>query len=253
MVDFIGSFRSPVSHGPDWVQSCALGSVPNSETITITGRFSLKGAQAVRMDLRPQGDEIVFMQTAERMSIVSDSADDGPAGPGARSVEIFGLDNNFTEFVENEIVILDGLTPVLTTRTYRRINDVRVIDTGVNIENTGTLTVTAEIAGTEQTCITPRHNATSQVIYTVPANKTVIIYNSFVSAAKGDNVFLDFAFRQAGNNEPFIRGAATHSYEGNNSLGALNIAFPSLTDFKLEATPDKNMASCTGSIFAVQF
>ena len=61
-----------------------------------------------------------FDTTATTISIVSTSANDADAGPGIRTIFIAGLNSTYDEI--QEVVTLTGLTPVVTTNTYLRIN-----------------------------------------------------------------------------------------------------------------------------------
>ena len=76
-------------------------------------------------------------------SIVSDSADDSAAGPGARTVRVSGI--NDSGVVTVETVTLNGTTPVSLANSYRRIFSTRVSESGSwDATNAGTITTTLD-------------------------------------------------------------------------------------------------------------
>jgi len=84
--------------------------------------------------------QFYFPSTASTLSVVSASANDTSAGTGARLLLIEGLDINWREI--NEYVTMNGLTPVVTTNSYFRVNFVRVVTSGTGKTNAGNITLT---------------------------------------------------------------------------------------------------------------
>lgn len=104
------------------------------------------------------------MTTARTLSVVStDAADDGdPAGTGANSVIIYGVDANRHE--QTVTVTLNGTTPVVTAETWLGVNRIVIALAGSGQVNAGTITATATTdltiqgqvpagEGTSQQCI----------------------------------------------------------------------------------------------------
>lgn len=75
-------------------------------------------------------------------SIVSSDAADSIAGTGARTVDIIGLDENF-RFI-GESIELNGLTPVVSSLTYLRINRLIARGGGSTQHNQGDITATID-------------------------------------------------------------------------------------------------------------
>jgi len=73
-------------------------------------------------DIWNAGGVLSYLSSAETMEIASDdSADDGdPAGNGAQTVAIFGVDDNYKNI--SEIVTMNGTNDVTTTMSFLRIN-----------------------------------------------------------------------------------------------------------------------------------
>jgi len=92
-------------------------------------------------DIWNGGGILVQQAVAQRLRFVSSSADDTLLGTGARQIFVSGLDNDFN--LQTETVNLSGLTPVLTTNTYRRH-----FRTSVSTSGTSATTVISSLAGT---------------------------------------------------------------------------------------------------------
>lgn len=75
-------------------------------------------------------------------SIVSSDASDSSAGIGARTVDIIGLNESFQSIGER--ITLNGLTPVISTLTYLRINRLIVRASGSTQHNQGDITATID-------------------------------------------------------------------------------------------------------------
>jgi len=92
------------------------------------------------------GTYAFYPTTAQNMEILSDSANDTAAGTGARTVQVFGLDENWEEATET--VILNGTTPVALTNTYIRMFRAVVLTAGSVETNDGNLIVRIVTVGT---------------------------------------------------------------------------------------------------------
>jgi hypothetical protein len=112
--------------------------------------------------LTSAGGNYPFPSSAGTISVVSDSASDT-----AVTVVISGLDANFAK--QTESVVLNGTTPVVTTKSFLRINNVTTIAGNAvgNMTFTRASTVIAKIsAGLGQTQMS---------VYTVPAGYTLYL------------------------------------------------------------------------------
>jgi hypothetical protein len=155
---------------------------------TVWTKNGYNGALSASMeDLWAVGGEYVFPATQQQMEVVSSSTDDDSAGTGARTVYISYLDNTFTE--HEETLTLDGTTPVATTATnIYRVNTFRVATTGTGLQNAGNIDIRSLDVGEVPiySRIATGINRAINIIYTVPKDKCLFIYNIFISA--GGNV-----------------------------------------------------------------
>ena len=126
-----------------------------------------------------QGGLYSYPPSATIMTISSSSANDTAAGTGARTVEIFGLDGDYNEV--NEVVTLNGQTPVNTTKSYFRINRGIVRSAGSGGANAGTIyagtgTVTTGVPANVYLSINgDGDNQTLMGLWTVPAGYTAFL------------------------------------------------------------------------------
>ena len=109
------------------------------------------------------------------LKVSSSSANDSSSGTGARTVKIQGLDSNYFEI--EEVVTLNGQTPVNTEKSYLRVYRAQVLTAGSSRENEGDIyfgtgTVTAGIPANVYMEIPDGYNQTMMAVYTIPANKT---------------------------------------------------------------------------------
>ena len=119
--------------------------------------------------------DITYPTSAVLISVASTSTDDDVAGIGALTVRVRGLDANYRE--QDEIVILTGQTPVDTTNTFIRVNDLFVItagSSGVNVgyihasDSADTFTAGGEPNTRLYMSIPPTHNLSKTMVFTVP-------------------------------------------------------------------------------------
>lgn len=139
-----------------------------------------------------------YLTTAETMNIASTSGDDdgAPAGTGAQTLTIFGLDNDWLEV--NETVTLNGTTDVTTTNSYLRVLRMIVRTAGATGANVGTITATASTAATVHAQINPTDNQTLKINFGIPANKYGVITHSEIGCAKNNDCEIRFKVRPFG-------------------------------------------------------
>ena len=137
----------------------------------------------------------VFPAAAQQMAVVSTSASDTSAGTGTQKVTIDYLDVNHAP--HREVVTLNGTTPVNTVATnILRVNKMYSSQVGTNgypvgdiaLKNTGgTVTYSQMKAG---------RNTAQQVVYTVPAGKTLYLSQWMIAAgASASNHFTQVVLR----------------------------------------------------------
>jgi hypothetical protein len=111
------------------------------------------------------GGTFTPLTTASTLTIVSSSTnDDGsPAGTGANSIVITGVDAN--RIAQTEVVTLNGTTSVVTSTTWLGINRAAIYLAGSGLTNAGTITITATTGGTTQGQIPIGEGTTQQSIF----------------------------------------------------------------------------------------
>lgn len=122
--------------------------------------------------------------SAETLDVVSsDTNDDGsPAGTGARTIRITGVDTNWA--VLEEDVTLDGTTTVTTTGSFLGINRVVVLTVGSGGINAGTISITGNSSSNNYAEIPASEGTTQQCIFHVPADHTFLTEWLWVNARK---------------------------------------------------------------------
>lgn len=102
------------------------------------------------------------------VSVVSDDVDDDgdPADTGARTLIIRGLLTSDWS-LDTETITLNGTTPVVSTKSFIRINELEVVTAGTTLTNEGT--ITASIGGTDIMEIYPEHTTSDAGRFTIPA------------------------------------------------------------------------------------
>lgn len=138
-----------------------------------------------------QGGLYTYPPSASVMTVSSSDANDTSAGTGARTVEVFGLDADYNEI--NEVVTLNGQTPVNTTKSYLRINRGVVRSAGSGGENAGVIyagtgTVTTGVPANIYLTIDGQgDNQTLMCLWTVPANYTAFLVKMSLSTGTSTN------------------------------------------------------------------
>lgn len=145
-----------------------------------------------------QGGIEAYLTSAETMNIAStDANDDGdPASTGARTLQIFGLDDSYLEI--NETITLNGTTNVTTSNSYLRVFRMVVLTAGSSGHNEGTITATASTSSSVHAKIEPTFNQTTKIQFTVPAGKQFLITNAIVGVDEGKSVQIKFKIRPFG-------------------------------------------------------
>ena len=174
----------------------AFGHIKGASQNLIFG-FSAAVAGDMLYDLWPGTNPYPFLDTAEIISVSSDSIEDNPTGTGAGVVLVFGLDENGLE--QEETLVLNGTTPVLTTNTFLRVNDLVVVQGApggdINTPNIGTITATSNTTAAQQAIILPMTGRATQSVYTVPYDKRGTVRSITISVPESKTVEIVVANR----------------------------------------------------------
>lgn len=181
LVNVVTSWHSCASPQPVWASyqgessfmlEVARGNVPGMSHINKFGMNEDIDA-ANREVIWENGGDYTFLDTAETLSVVSTDVDDdgSPAGNGAQTVEIIGLDANWDDLTE--IVTLNGTTVVVTTNAFLRHFRAIVRSAGSTGGNEGVITATSTSTATIQSTIPNSgdiHNQTSMAVFSIKRN-----------------------------------------------------------------------------------
>lgn len=135
----------------------------------------------------PDGASVGIQHPAATLTVSSSSTDDTSAGTGARTVILYGLDDDHNEI--SETVTLNGQTEVETTNSYTHINSMTVATVGSGGKNAGVVyvgsgTVTAGVPAVIFNLISTGYNNSTTAAYTIPAGYTGYIVNGGIGCGQ---------------------------------------------------------------------
>ena len=182
-----------VVYGPDHINNklrvsshpylidVAKGYIPDREIVRAYGHNEDVG---IAWETVYDADQLKpWLAAAERLQIASsDAADDGaPAGNGARTITVYGLDTNYAPI--SETVTMNGVANVLTDASFLRVSQLEVTTAGDTGYNEGEITASnnADTAILAQMDI--MENLSHGAYYTVPTGRTLYIIHSVASEA----------------------------------------------------------------------
>lgn len=183
------------------------------------------------------------------LSIVSTNINDNINGIGARTVKIIGLSNNW-ERVE-EIIELNGTTPVPLQNWYYRVYRMSVITSGTYAsQNTGShqgdIILSDGVNNWAEIYINGVALGQTEIgVYTVPQGYTAHIGNAFVhiNGNKVGNIYMFIREKANQTTAPF--SARTIRFQAHGVLGPLLLtpksysgAIPEITDFGFMGNTD---------------
>ena len=187
----------------------------------------------VEEDMMPLGGLYTFPAAATKMDLASNDDNDGktgsPTSTGARTVKIYGLLADFSE--DSETITMNGTTPVTTTKTYLRINNMRIATAGTGVA-IGNLSL-SEVGGTtyKYGYIRAGYTRQRQFIYTVPLGKTLYITSMIICGVNAAaNHWVRFTLR-ANYDEKSGLVLATNMFMPFEEIQGVDVTF--LRDYKL--------------------
>ena len=139
-----------------------------------------------------------YLTAAERLQVKStDTDDDGsPAGNGARTVTVYGLDANYAEI--NETVTMNGTTNVTTDASFLRVSSIEVATAGTTGYNEGTITVSNNAGAIILAQIRAQINISHGAFYTVPAGHTLYVTQAMATESSSKGCRFEFWVRPFG-------------------------------------------------------
>lgn len=186
------------SPNSDFFLDVSKGDVEFHSSIFKFGRSNVGSSEEVIWD--GSGD-YNFLSSAETLVVVSDDTDDNfyTSGLGARVVIVYGLDNDFNMI--QEVVLLNGTTPVITSQSFRRTFRALVVSSGIDSPvsdaNQGTISFTSSTSSSLQAQILPSNGQTLMAVYTVPACYDAYVTGVGASVGEGKSLLVKYKFRNA--------------------------------------------------------
>ena len=168
---------------PDYFLAVASGTVKDAQFAVVTGSNNDLDAVSSPEDLIPGGGFYSWLSVATALSITSLNVEDTAAGTGARTVLVAGLDARYLPI--SEVVVMNGTTPVPLTRTYLRVNSMRVVTAGSATTNVGDIIVHTTVGANMVSQISPGYGRSQVGIYTVPATHNGFLLDGFFSITVG--------------------------------------------------------------------
>lgn len=182
-----------------------------------------------------RSSDYVFPTAAAQMSLVSTSASDT-----AVTVLILGLDADYNQISES--ITLTGTTPITTTNSYFRIND--MICTVGNAVGTITLNVGANVYSQ----INPGNGRDQKSVYTVPAGYCFFLtrIDTFCTDANGGKAARFRNFLRSENGRE-LRVADTTFFDNMSIIRQAPFKYDEKTDIAMQ------LRSLSGSVFGSVF
>jgi len=154
---------------------------------TAVGQANFLPMIGIQTDLSPSS--AIDIVSSQQLKIKSTTANDTNGGTGAWTVKIYGLDSNYAEI--SETVTMNGTTAVTTVNSYIAVNYMKVVTVGTLKVNDGNIIIRNNAESLILGCIPSngssgspaiQNNVSSTLGFTVPAGKTLILYDIKASA-----------------------------------------------------------------------
>lgn len=172
----------------DYFENIARGKYLNKSHVYKFGNNKVVGTSEVIV--WNAGVTYTYLSTGVPIEILSSSADDTLLGSGARKVHIFGLDNDFNAI--DEIVEMNGVTPVTLKNSYRRVFRAFVVSSGTYLTldgaNVGNLSIRTVTGSTMQAYIAGGTGQTLMALFTIPKGYTGYIWTASATTGKGKDI-----------------------------------------------------------------
>jgi hypothetical protein len=161
----------------------------------------------------PDGGTVPHPTVASVLEISSTSTDDdgSPAGTGARTVFIAGVDGDYN--VVSETITMNGQTAVNTTNSYLYVNSFYVVTVGSGGANAGVVyagtgTVTAGVPAVIYDIINTGYNNRTTAHYCVPAGYTGYMTKGIITTGQASGSTSVTAFLRQHGPDGIIRVGA---------------------------------------------
>jgi hypothetical protein len=175
-----------------------------------------------------------FPAAAAATTIISDDTDDDgdPAGTGAQTVKVFGLDANY--MIISETATMDGTDAVTLSNQYLRVYRAFVVASGASGPNVGNIDVKhgATVIGRIRAGL----GQTLMAIYTIPSDydhARMIGWNAAISANITTSARVAIQAREAGGSWLTKELTSISNTDSANVIFPLPTNYPAQTDLRL--------------------
>jgi len=176
------------------------------------------------MDINTSGNNFDYDTAGSVLSIVSDSAQDAPGGSGLSSLFLDGLDTDYNQITE--VVVTSGITAVVTSNTFLRLNYCFPLSSGSNNKATGNIDITGDGFSWGKFIIGETNAHLGR--YTVPAGKSFVGTVAAWHSDKTGEYEISFVTRVAGLTE--IEGARLILFQSTGEFRGFPTTSPEKTD-----------------------
>ncbi|MDC1406046.1 hypothetical protein N8314_00665 [Akkermansiaceae bacterium] len=221
---------------PTHTEVAGLGLHKDTSVVLIMARTRVGGVanSAAIQGVQDGAEFYQFPESAQRLSVASNSPLDTAGGIGCTKIIIQGLDQNYKDIIE--FVITNGETPVLTTQTFLRVQTATIIDAGSAKVNVGDIAINMEITNERVGLISAGLGRSVVGNYTVPDSKKFLIRSVYVSTSKGDETEVYYTQRNFGNTA-YLSTPAGIIYDSFGQINDVELALPPKCDFSLTMNP----------------
>lgn len=188
-------------------------------------------------DLWSYGGTLQYLSSAERMDVVSSSASDTLA------IVVQGVDQDYNMI--NDLVVLNGTTPVKTNLAFLRIY--RCLKAPMQPINVGNITLTAETSLTVQAYVEASVGSTEMSHFTIPAGYFGLLKSARLSISNRDDalvrVFVGSNGEEARSTSVFNANSPVDLYYAHQPLYV-----PEKSDVKIVVTAQSNNITATSNL-----
>ena len=230
---------SNIRQYPDFLMRASAGLVFGITPLFKFGENQDIDTATAPEDIIAQGGSKLFPTTASTISTVSTSAEDAETtGTGLHILTIVGLDVDYN--ILEEDIILTGVTPVVTSGSFLRVDRIFASHAGSSQAAVGTITATHD-EGTIS-IITPGHGQTQDAVYTVPEGHLLLIdrfKSSIERTSAGAGAEIHFEIRAFGTNVWREQATVSVSASGSSFVErdtSLWFSVPAKTDVRMRCT-----------------
>lgn len=186
------SVRSSSNENQSFLLEVARGNIKGMKSVNKFGAAP-NGAQTTATDIWSRANatptqQIWVAPTQARQHAIASSSDlDGktaaPNSVGARTIRIYGL-TSWSTAETSEDITLDGTTGVLTANNYVIIHRMKVLTSGSQSINVGTISATAATDNTITAVIIAGEGQTEMAIYGVPSTQDAYCFGWYAAIDK---------------------------------------------------------------------